>query len=97
MAKTESERQETKLIIDLKKQIVKLKRENLQLKKRNSRIENDFAEMCEDDEEITPPPPVLFPKAKCPKCFSKEVNIFELIGKNYFKCQSCSAQGQYKK
>ena len=98
MAKTPAEREETKLIMDLRKQVVKLKRENSQLKKRNTRIENDYAELSEDEvEEVAPPVLNPYPKARCAKCNSKHVNIIELVGKNYYKCQDCEAQGLYKK
>jgi len=100
MSSATKDKNETKLIRELKKQIQMLKRENGQLKKKNARIETEYALAQSEQEFNEVYEPIVEkkdqPKLRCPKCGAYETMRFMLKEVPYYKCLSCEAKGKIK-
>jgi hypothetical protein len=99
--KSESERQETKAIRELRKRNQRLALEVRRLRKMLRQQERKAEENDDEvEDEVTEKfmdkycPPVC--KPCCPKCNSDEsCNTFELMGRQYYKCEKCGAKGRF--
>jgi late competence protein required for DNA uptake (superfamily II DNA/RNA helicase) len=90
--KTKDERNESKALKELRKENIRLKRQIKEMRKEIRQEEND------DSDE---PQPEILTKAKeprnkfsCRKCGSYSVEIFEVVNRDYFKCQDCGSKGR---
>ena len=96
--KNEAERAESKTIRELRKKCNRLTLEVRRLRKmlRQSETEDDEPE----DEFIPMVGEVSAPttsKPRCPKCRAEGVHVFQLMERDYYKCDACEAKGRYTK
>lgn len=100
--KSESERMESKAIRELRKKNQRLATEVRRLRKMiknaENSVEDDQDEGLEaefDDKNIMPP--LVAQKPRCPKCNVEGVHVFELMEREYYKCEACGGKGRYDK
>lgn len=90
--KTPEERQESKLVRELRKEVIRLRRQVKEMKRDMRYAEEDQDE--ENDSLIVQPVVNNKERCPCPSCGSYSVISFELIGKEYYRCLDCDAKGR---
>lgn len=91
--KSEQERKETRQFRELRKENIRLKRQIAEMKKELRLTEQQDSD--EDGElELVP---VDFSKSySCPLCEASHTRIFQLLGRDYYRCETCGSKGPKK-
>ena len=90
--KTPEERQETKAYRELRKENIRLRRQ-LKEMRREMRFIEEAADSENDFVFVALPAPQV-EKFPCPKCGSTSTSVFQLVGRDYYRCLSCDAKGR---
>lgn len=96
MAKTQAEVMETRYIRELRKENQKLKRELAQERKKNKQLAKNIEESEHEEptDEIRPcQESTNYCDNRCNFCGTKNLALFTLGERKYFKCHSCGTKG----
>ena len=94
MAKTRSEKAESRFILEMRKELKKVARERDALKKENNRLQSEIEELrsAMTEEKL---PEKKKEKVACPECnMFKGFFQFVLRGTAYYKCENCGSKGR---
>lgn len=104
MAKSDCERENTRRFREMRREIIGLRKENAALRKALHKLEQQmYNSSAEDEDELRVIQESVQPQTiskteenGCPSCGAYGIVVFDLIGKTYFRCDSCSSKGLFK-